>query len=98
MTEQTQKLLYFCLEAANRLGDELLIAECLVMLYELIADKNAKNILEDLMIKHYHHTQYVVARKKMLSCFQDLKYVENNSIHQEMLPLFEDLLHFNFAK
>lgn len=95
--ENTQKLLYFCLEAANRLGDELLIAECLVMLYELVKDQKAKNIIENLMIKHYHHTQYVVARKKMLSCFSDLKYVETNSINQEMIPLFEDLLYFDFA-
>jgi hypothetical protein len=91
-TMNLSRLIYFCLEAAINLNDEILKAECLIRLYGLTLDLKAKKIVEDLMIKHYYQTQYLEARKKMLSCLEDLKYVETKNNDQTMKPLFEDIL------
>ncbi|MBX3709292.1 MAG: hypothetical protein KIT56_09640 [Gammaproteobacteria bacterium] len=85
------KLLYSCLSISMRLEDDILKAECLIMLYQLVDGDSRKNI-EDLMIKHYFNTQYVMARHKMLNCFQDLIYVEQRCHVDELSLLFEDIL------
>jgi len=92
ISDDAVKLLYFCLEAAHHIDDEILKTECLIKLYKLIAEPEGKNIIENLMIKHYYQTQYANQRRKMLDCFCDLKHVENKYLHDEMTPLFEDLL------
>ncbi len=92
MMEEAIKLIYFCLETTESIKDELLKAECLVLLYQYIPDLEGKRIIENLMIEHYYQTQYSAARRKMQACFHDLKYVENKYQHDDMTPLFEDLL------
>jgi tetratricopeptide (TPR) repeat protein len=97
MQEDAVKLIYFCLEASHQMNDELLKTECLMKLYQLIVDPEGKKIIENLLIEHYYHTQYTVARRKMRDCFHDLKYVENKYHHDDITPLFEDLLIFSSA-
>ena len=96
INEEVLRLGYACLESAARLGDEQLKAESLIVLYR-DANDEAKNIIEDLMIEHYHATQYVCAREKMLTVYQDLKYVENCRDNQEIELLYMDLLELRFT-
>lgn len=93
--EEANKLLYFCLKASHQLNDELLTAECLVMLYHSISHHEGKKLIENMMIEHYFQTRYVSARMKMLNCFPDLKYVECMTNDDELTSLFEDLLAFS---
>ncbi len=97
MQEDAVKLVYFCLEASHQIEDELLKTDCLIKLYQLITEPEGKKIIENLMIEHYYHTQYTVARRKMLDCFHDLQYVENKYHQDDITPLFEDLLIFSSA-
>jgi len=93
--DKTITLVYYCLEASSKIGDEVLEAESLVLLYELVLDPVAKQRVEDLMITHYFNTQYVEARKIMLSGCPDLKYVEKKSDSNEIIALYNDLLAFS---
>lgn len=95
LLEEAIKLIYFCLEASESVEDDLLKAQSLVMLYDFISDPEGKNIIENLMIEHYFETQYVLARKKMLASFYDLKYVEHKVNMDEVTALYEDLLAFS---
>ena len=98
LVEEASKLSYFCLDAAVRLQDELLKAESLVMLYDLIDDYAGKQIVENLMIEHYHDTQYLAARHLMLSTFEGLKHVEYSEDKESITALYDDLLTFTRTK
>jgi len=93
MSKKAIELAHFCHELTIQSGDEVLKAECLVMLFDW-SDSESKKKIEDLMIIHYFNTRYVVARKKMIYCFKDLKFVETQH-HDDATLLFEDLLAFN---
>jgi hypothetical protein len=95
LTDAAIKLVNFCLDTSIKIGDEVLQADSLIMLYELLDEQGRKKIIEDSMITHYYNTQYVAVQKSMLQFFQDLKYVENKCHHDLMTPLFEDLLLFD---
>jgi hypothetical protein len=96
LIEKAVKLSYFCLDMAVKMQDEILTADSLISLYGLANDAASRKIIEDLMISHYFNTQYVAARQKMLACFAELKYVEIKHYDDEIRPIFEDLLAFNF--
>jgi hypothetical protein len=85
-----------CLQSAIMLNDEMLIADSLIELYSLYSDNKNKREIENIMITHYFNTQYELVRQKMLTCFEDLEYVEKNKNHDEMLYLFENLMDLNF--
>jgi hypothetical protein len=85
-------LAYFCLEAADKIGDEVLKAKSLILLHDWVEDINDRKIIEDLMIEHYFTTQYKAVRVKMLNGFNGLKYVEKRYDYSEMMLLFEDVL------
>lgn len=95
MTNEALKFLYFCLEASIQMNDEILKAECLIGLYDLIERVEGRKLIENLMIEHYHHTQYSYAKSRLLSCFPDLRYVEGGQNGSLMASLVDDLLIFS---
>jgi len=96
LSEMAAKLGYCCVEAAERINDECLKAESLVLLYELIDQTEGRQIVEDLMIEHYFTTRYAAARKHMINVFPDLRHVESRREEVDALPaLFEELLMFS---
>lgn len=95
LKEEAAKVAYYCLMAAEDTHDELLKAESLVMLYQLVQTTEAERLIEDLMIEHYFNTQYFVAKQQMLAYFVDLKHVESKYTQDAMCSLFEELLLFS---
>lgn len=93
--DEAIKLLYFCLEAADKLNDEVLTAECMILLYQHLRGSEGGILIENLMIDHYVKTQYGFVRKQMLACFSELKLVECKHSHAVMTTLFEELLSFS---
>ena len=91
-TEHAIKLAYECLAAAERNSDEILKAESLVLLYELVIEAEGKAIIEDIMIDLYFHTQYAQVRRVLLRSFADLGYVETREDVDEFDALYEYLL------
>lgn len=92
--EEAAQLAYFCLRTAVTSSNELLKAESLILLNELITEYEGRNLIENLMIKHYFQTQHMIARKKMLKEFQGLQYVETNNAKELADLLLEKLLSF----
>lgn len=90
--EDAVRLAEYCHVLAVQAEDEPLQAESLIQLYQLIQDRERKQKIEDLMIIHYFNTRYAISREKMLSCYQDLKFVEHQYHHDELTSLFEDCL------
>lgn len=95
MNQDAIKLSYYCLEAAVELGDEVLKADSIILLYHLLADNEGRSIVEDFMVPLYFHTQYAIVREKLLACFEDLQYVEQQHTNTEMTLLYEDLISFS---
>jgi hypothetical protein len=92
MTQRICKLAYFCLASAIDLEDELLKAESLALLHGLVMRADARQVIEDMMIEHYYHTQYDQARKMMLNSFIDLQHVEKKNKNLTITVLYEDIL------
>lgn len=91
LVTEALELAYACLIAARKLNDDWLLAESLIMLARLVNTKKEKAVA-DAMIKHYCQTQYAGARKNLLLCYPDLKYVEKRNCESEAVSLFEELL------
>jgi hypothetical protein len=90
--ESAIKLAYQALAASERNNDEVLKAESLVMLHELVTAREVKEIIEDMMIELYIHTEYEQSRRKLLHRFPDLKHVEASRDADEIEALYEYLL------
>ncbi len=86
------KLAYECVAAAERNHDQLLKAESLVLLYDMIIAADGRAIIEDIMIDLYFQTRYAGVRRLLLNCFADLGCVETAQDDDEINALYEYLL------
>lgn len=88
-------LVYFCLLASEKIHDEMMKANCLVMLHEMISKEKGKRLIESMLREHYAATQYHVARKRMAKTYPDLYKLDNNVQAPTFHVLFEELLIFS---
>ena len=94
LRDEAAKLGFYCLKAAVSLRDEVLKAQSLVTLYNLLLGGDGQPLIEAMLVNHYHESQYIDARQLMQNCFTDLKHVESNTNISAMRSLYENLLYF----
>lgn len=86
------RLLYAVLEHADYIADEKLKTHSLVRLYSWIHEVDARQIVEDMLIHHFHHTHYFIEQQLMLATYHELKFVEVKKSPYSLDLLLDDLV------
>lgn len=91
--QDAAKLAYFCLEAAQNLGNDIIKTDCLISLYYLIHEPEGRALIQDLLDQHYQATDYLSERQKMqtycrmLSCESAQFDDRINFLYEKLLAL-----------
>ena len=96
MPQQAAKLAYFCRETANKIGDEVLQAESLILLHDVIYNEKLKQNIKHLMQPLFSSTHHIDVREKMHCYFKDLNIVMPD-ITAQITSLVERLTGFDFT-
>ncbi len=94
--KQATDLTHDCLDAAIKIGDEVLQAECLVLLQEMATNETQKQALHNNMRTLFQQSEYKIVQDKIKFYFNDLEKKPVAAFATETARLFEDLLAFDF--